>query len=89
MRGHAAEALAYIQSVESVDVLLKYLEDKNPGVTYWCMFALGQIGSARAIPALERLADRAGNRVYEEHSLRAEALDAIAEINQRLGSVLP
>jgi HEAT repeat protein len=83
VRGHAAEALAYIQSPESVDVLLKHLEDQSPGVTYWCMFALGQIGNARAVPLLEGLAERLGSRMYEKYSLRAEALDAIAEIKRR------
>jgi HEAT repeat protein len=89
VRGHAAEALAYIQSRESVDVLLKHLEDRNPGVTYWCTFALGKIGSAKAVPVLGHLADRVGDQLYEKHSLRAEALDAIAEINQHLGKVAP
>ena len=84
MRGHAAEALALIQSVYSVDVLLKNLEDEDPGVKYWCAFALGQIGPAKALPALKRLAESAGNQIYETYSLRAEALDAINAINQRL-----
>jgi hypothetical protein len=86
VRGHAAEALAYIQARESVDLLLKHLADANPGVTYWCTFALGQIGDIRAVPALERLAERVGEQRYEKYSLRAEALDAIAEISQRRGT---
>ncbi len=86
VRGHAAEALAYIQGRESVDVLLKHLEDRDPGVRYWCTFALGQIGDAKALPALKHLADRVGDQSYEKHSLRAEVLDAIAEINQRVAS---
>jgi HEAT repeat protein len=87
VRGHVAEALAYIQSERSVDMLLKHLEDKNPGVEYWCAFALGQIGHVKAVPALKRFAERAGDDFYEKHSLRTEALDAIAAINQRAGGV--
>jgi HEAT repeat protein len=83
VRGHAAEALAYIQGEDSVDVLLKHLEDESPAVMYWCAFALGQIGDARAVPALKRLVERVGEQRYETHSLRAEALDAIAAISQR------
>ena len=83
VRGHAAEALAYIQARESADVLLKHLWDVNPGVTYWCTFALGQIRDVKAIPALKHLAERIGEQRYEKYSLRAEALDAIAEISQR------
>jgi HEAT repeat protein len=83
VRGHAAEALAYIRGRESVDVLLKHLEDKDPGVKYWCTFALGQIGDAKALPALKHLAEIIGDQLYQKHSLRAEVLDAIAEIDQR------
>ena len=83
VRGHAAEALAYIRDKESVDVLVKHVEDKDPGVKYWCTFALGQIGDAKSLPALKRLAESIGGQLYEKHSLRAEVLDAIAEINQR------
>ena len=81
VRGHAAEALAYIQSRDSVDILVKHVEDNDPGVKYWCTFALGQIGDAKALPSLKQLAEHIGNQMYEQHSLRAEALDAIAAIN--------
>ena len=86
VRGHAAEALAYIRGRESVDVLLKHLLDKDPGIKYWCAFALGQIGDVKALPALKNLAGSVGDQFYETHSLRAEILDAIAEINQRVAS---
>jgi HEAT repeat protein len=82
VRGHAAEALAYIQSPRSVGVLLKNVEDNDPGVKYWCIFALGQIGDPRAIPELKDLAQSVGEQLYEKHSLKAEALGAIAEINE-------
>ena len=82
VRGHAAEALAYIGDPRSTAVLLNNLKDNEPGVQYWCAFALGQIGSAQAIPALEDMAERAGGKLYGTHALRAEALDAIAKINQ-------
>ena len=49
-----------------------------------CTFALGQIGDAKALPALKQLAERVGSQSYEKHSLRAEVLDAIAEISQRV-----
>jgi HEAT repeat protein len=84
VRGHAAEALAYIQGKESVDVLLRHLDDSDPGVKYWCTFALGQIGDPKALPALKQLAERVGDQSYEKHSLRAEVLEAIAEITQRV-----
>ncbi len=80
VRGHAAEALAYIKNEKSLSVLLKHLEDPDPGVKYWCIFALGQIGDPKAIPALKAVVQDIGNQVYEKHSLRAEALDAMAEI---------
>jgi HEAT repeat protein len=82
VRGHAAEALAYIQNPRSVGVLLRNVQGDNPGIQYWCTFALGQIGDPAALPVLKQLAEPADDRTYEGHSLRAEALDAMAEIEQ-------
>lgn len=84
VRGHAAEALAYIGDPRSVGVLLKHLEEKDPQVKYWCIFALGQIAGPEAVPALKHVAESVGDQQYEKYSLRAEALDALAEINERL-----
>jgi HEAT repeat protein len=80
VRGHAAEALAYLMSRDSVQVLLRNLEDSSPGVRYRCMFSLGQIGDPSAIPALERAADHLGEEQYDGHSLQSEALNAISSI---------
>ena len=77
VRGHAAEALGYIRSKDSVPVLLKHLKDREPGVKYWCIFALGQIRDARALSALKEITEKAEDEFYEKYSLRAEALDAI------------
>jgi HEAT repeat protein len=81
VRGHAAEALAYIHNRESVDVLLEHLQDQDAGVKYWCAFALGQIGDRKALPSLKHLAENAGDQMYKTHSLRAEIGEAIAAIN--------
>jgi HEAT repeat protein len=83
VRGHAAEALAYIKNKESVDALLRQLQCGNTGVKYWCIFALGQIAGPNVIAALKQFSENAGDESYEKHSLRAEALNAIAEIVQR------
>ncbi len=88
VRGHAAEVLAYIQNKESVDVLLNQLGDADPGVKYWCIFALGQIADAKAVPALKRLSESIADQFYEKHSLRNEALDALAEIDNRLNDAV-
>jgi hypothetical protein len=48
-----------------------------------------KIGDAKALPSLKHLAENAGNQLYEKYSLRAEALDAIAAINQGLDGVTP
>ena len=50
VRGHAAEALAYLGSKESVEILLKHLEDKDAGVRYWCIFALGKSAMRSRFP---------------------------------------
>jgi HEAT repeat protein len=82
VRGHAAEALAYIRSRESVDQLLAQLNDKDAGVKYWCIFALREIGDPKAIQFLRQIADSAEDDIYEGHSLRAEALAALDGIEQ-------
>lgn len=80
VRGHAAEALAYIGDPRSVAVLLRQLEHKDVVIRYWSAFALGQIGDSRAIAALRRMAARSGEEMYGQYSLRTEALDAIQKI---------
>jgi HEAT repeat protein len=89
VRGYAAEALAYLQSNESIDVLLRHTQDADPQVSYWCIFALGEIGDPDAIPTLARVADQREKRWYETHSLQTEALDAIQKIQQRRRSSAP
>jgi len=66
-------------------VLLKQMEDSDPGVRYWCIFALGQIRDARALPALRRVAEARNDEHYDGHSLRAEADNAVAQIEGRRG----
>ena len=82
VRGHAAEALGYLEDRRSLDVLIQSLSDKEPAVVYWCTFALGQIGDSSALPALNDLVQRAGTQLYETHSLKDEALDAIGAIRR-------
>jgi HEAT repeat protein len=89
LRGHAAEALAYIGDPRSLGVLIKNLRDSNPGVKYWCAFALGQISDSKAIAALEQMAENVGDQHYDKYSLRAEALDAIGRIKERPGASAP
>jgi HEAT repeat protein len=83
VRGHAAEALAYIGDPRSTYALMENLQDDDPGVKYWCLFALGQIAEPRALSALRRFAESGEDQCYEGRSLRAEALGAIAEIERR------
>lgn len=86
VRGHAAEALGYIGSKDSVPILVKHLSDGDIGVKYWCIFALGQIKDIIAVPPLTTIAKSAHEAFYEKHSLRDEALDALAEIQRAGGS---
>ena len=72
VRGHAAEALGYIQNKESIGVLLNQLKDKDQdhAVRYWSIFALGQIGDSKVIPQLRQVAESAEDQFHEGHSLR-------------------
>ncbi|MBN1286345.1 MAG: HEAT repeat domain-containing protein [Anaerolineae bacterium] len=56
VRGEAAEALANGCFTETVPSLINALGDPSAEVRFWSAFALGQVGSPAAIPALERLA---------------------------------
>jgi hypothetical protein len=85
VRGHAAEALAYLRVKESIGPLLGNLDDENLGVRYWCVFALGQIGDLDTIPALERLAKSTRGESYEGHSVATEISDAMSAIRERHG----
>jgi HEAT repeat protein len=56
LRGHAAEALAYLGNRRAVPALIITLDDPSPEVRLWCAFALGELGDRRAMAPLERLA---------------------------------
>jgi HEAT repeat protein len=81
VRSHAAEALGYLQSRESVAVLLRQLEDKNTGVKYSSILALGEIGDQFALPPLRRLLLKIGDQRFEKRMLRDALLDTIAQLS--------
>jgi HEAT repeat protein len=84
VRCHAAEALGHLvperEHAEVLAALLHALTDREPEVRFWAAFALGNLGDERAIPALQRLADRDSEVVPGWWSLRKEALDSIEQI---------
>lgn len=84
VREHAAEALAHNHRAESTRVLLRHLHSKCPGVSYACIYALGQSRSKRALAALLPLGNRKQDVIYEGRSLRKEARQAIRSIEERL-----
>jgi HEAT repeat protein len=84
VRCHAAEALGHIAPTrdrpEVLAALLHALGDRSPEVRFWAAFALGNLGDERAIPALQRLADRDSSSVPGWWSIRREALESIEQI---------
>jgi HEAT repeat protein len=84
VRGHAAEALAYIGDARSAEVLLRHLDGEDLLIKYWCIFALGQVGDDQAVDPLKHAAESAGEKMYRTLSVRAEALDAVAQIERRV-----
>ena len=84
VRGHAAEALAYLGHPGSIPALVECLDDEHACVRYWCIFALGQIGDREVVGTLSALVDQVGTEECDGRSLRDEALAAIAEITRRL-----
>jgi HEAT repeat protein len=84
VRAFAAEALGHIapqkRHDEALAALLHALTDPVPEIRFWAAFALGNLGDERAIPALQRLADRDSKSVPGWWSIRKEALDSIEQI---------
>jgi HEAT repeat protein len=87
VRGYAAEALGYLGESASLEPLLQQLDDPDICVRYWCVFALGQIGDARAIPFLEGLrAGLTGTEKCGQHDLGQEIADMLQSIANRADS---
>jgi HEAT repeat protein len=86
VRAHAAEALGHMadrlgeREADVLAALLRSLTDTSAYVRFWSAFALGNVGDPRAIPALERLAERDTQSVPGWWSIRKEALDSIEQI---------
>jgi HEAT repeat protein len=84
VRAYAAEALGHLvpqaQHDEALAALLQALTERTPEIRFWAAFALGNLGDERAIPALQRLADRDSDSVPGWWSIRKEALDSIEQI---------
>ncbi len=88
IRAHAAEALGHMadrlgdREADVLAALLRSLTDTSAYVRFWSAFALGNLGDPRAIPALERLAERDTQSVPGWWSIRKEALDSIEQIRR-------
>jgi HEAT repeat protein len=82
VRSNAAEALADIGSAEALTALLEALSDPVAEVRFWSVYALGQIGDARALPALESVAAHDHESLPEWGKISDEALRAIENIRQ-------
>lgn len=83
VRGHAAEALAYIRDRRSFSALLSALSDRSPEVRWWAAFALGEMGDKRALQALNQLAAKDSGRLQSGRSVRVEARRACQRLDQR------
>jgi HEAT repeat protein len=84
VRVYAAEALGHLQPEnghdEALAALLHALTDREPEIRFWAAFALGNLGDERAIPALQRLAERDSEVVPGWWSIQREALESIEQI---------
>jgi HEAT repeat protein len=81
-RGQAAEALARLDAVETLPVLLKGLHDPSVEVRFWSAAAVGSLGRPEVIPELESLlSDEEAPPGW--HSVAEEASNAIRSIRDR------
>lgn len=84
VRADAAEALAHIKDERIVGVLIDSLQDNSSLVRYSAVYALGQQGDIRALPALRDIASR-DRATTSWGSIASCALQSIESItNQNL-----
>ncbi len=87
LRGQAAEALGYLFMFQTgrlaLSTLLKELEDPSPEVRFWSVFALGQMGNRKAIPALTEILQEDKAILPGWWSIAKEAKAAIRQIRKR------
>ncbi|NDJ52947.1 MAG: HEAT repeat domain-containing protein [Chloroflexi bacterium] len=83
LRAQAAESLALLKATGAVPALIEALYDDHADVRFWAVFALGQIGDQRALPMLERLAQRDTQRTPGWWEVGLEAAAAIQMILSR------
>lgn len=89
VRAHAAEALGVLKCGDALQQLLSALEDPSAEVRYWAAYALGELGDARALLALKRLASSDKGEVKSLGSVSEEASRAIENIRRRGGREEP
>lgn len=78
VRGHCAEALGTLRASSAFSVLIDCLRDDNAEVRFWSAYALGELGDARAAPALKELAEHDAGRVEGLGTVREEAGEALS-----------
>jgi HEAT repeat protein len=83
LRGQAAEALGYLFIFRTDRLafltLLEGLEDPSPEVRFWSVFAIGQMGNRKAIPALTKISQKDKATLPGWWSIAKEAKAAIRQ----------
>ena len=83
VRSQAAEGLGNHWYRPALNDLIRGLKDRSASVRFWCVFALGKIGDARALPFLRRIAKRNSGRMPRYGLVRKEAQEMIKAIQQK------
>jgi HEAT repeat protein len=82
VRAEAAEALGAFRRPDVLRHLLKGARDRSPQVRFFSVFSLGRLGAVEALPILRKLAKHDSGRVRTFGSVRREAREAIARIQE-------
>jgi len=80
VRAQAAESLGYMEARQSSDALCICLSDTSAPIRFWCCYALGNVSSRRAIPALQHIAQTDTTFVPGWGTVGQEAQGAINRI---------
>jgi HEAT repeat protein len=85
LRGLAVEQLGRlgVSGPEVIETVKSLLQHKHAEISFWAIYALGELGNESEVPALEKVAEGDSRTLQPYGTLRDEALQSIETIRSR------